>query len=108
MPISPAGRGRSLRRRPSDSVMAQPCEKPATNACERSKPYWAQASSSRSSTASTDENSSGPALGMPSVRYHSQPDMNGSGARGRTVRNRPSGSRLGISGSRSSSLAPLP
>ena len=93
MASSPAGRGRSLRRNPRASVRAQPWEKPATMAWARSKPCSVQAESRRSSRASTEGMSSGPPFGMPSVSYHCQPDMNGSGARGRTVRNRPSGSR---------------
>ena len=77
MPSSPAGRGRSLRRSPRASVRAQPWEKPATMACDRSKPYSAQDESRRSSRASTDDISSGPPLGIPSVPYHCQPRMNG-------------------------------
>ena len=42
------------------------------------------------------------------ARTSANPDMNGCGARGNTVRNRPSGSRWGTSGSRSCSSAPLP
>ncbi len=75
MPISPAGRGLELRRRPRASVSAHPWEKPATMAWDRSKPYSAQQESSTSSRASTEPMSCGPPLGIPSLSYHSQPPM---------------------------------